>query len=410
MRPASAVSEVRSTCRSAMPGTWLDCLLDCACSAPIEDGEDAVVAFIAERVAALIPDCAVAVVRTDESGEERTFRLFPGGHLAEPMPRTVLGFAFERQFEAPTCKCVFVLGAADATAVGADSPNLLLAERAAVVLGLGLARAQQARALQRDSNELVAVSGKLADAERLAELGQFAAGIVHELNNPLTSIIAYADAVARSIQRGDAAAENLERVLRINDAAARMLRFTRDLVSYARPHTDLAVRTSAIAVVEQALAFCEHVIERAHVDIVKCFEGEPPVLIARESELVQIFINLFTNACDAIEGARNEEHRRSPAGVIRISVVQPAPGAWVAFCVEDDGPGIPPQHLEAVFGAFFSTKAAGKGTGLGLSIVRNIVARHGGTVAAENVPEGGARLTILLPVASIAPASHLSKL
>ncbi|WP_053237949.1 two-component system sensor histidine kinase NtrB [Sandaracinus amylolyticus] len=229
-------------------------------------------------------------------------------------------------------------------------------------------------AIGRDLTEVRDLEEQIIQAEKLATLGQLAAGVVHELNNPLTSISVYAEYLLTKGRRGGAEAGDLEKLSRITEAAARMLRFTRDLVTYARPSSEEPASVSMVDEIDQALVFCEHVITEGNVEIQRDYAAELPTLWAVRGQLHQVFINLVTNACHAIA-----EHRGAAGGriVVRVAAEE---DETLRVEVEDDGPGIAHEHVEHVFEPFFSTKGEGKGTGLGLSIVRNIVQQHGGTI------------------------------
>jgi two-component system, NtrC family, sensor kinase len=229
-------------------------------------------------------------------------------------------------------------------------------------------------AIGRDMTEVRDLEEQVIQAEKLATLGQLAAGVVHELNNPLTSISVYSDYLLTKGRKSGTETPDLEKLARISEAAARMLRFTRDLVSYARPSSEEPLHLSMTEVIDQALVFCEHVILDSHVQVTKSYEQPLPNLWAVRGQLHQVFINLITNACHAVAAT-------SPMGNLRVEVA--SQNGFVVAALRDDGPGIAQEHLDHVFEPFFSTKGEGKGTGLGLSIVRNIVHQHGGTIDVE---------------------------
>ncbi len=244
-------------------------------------------------------------------------------------------------------------------------------------------------AIGRDLTELHQLESQILQAEKLATLGQLAAGVVHELNNPLTSISVYAEYLLSKGQREGADSADVEKLRRIVQAAERILRFTRDLVTYARPSTEAPKRLSLTDVLDQSLVFCEHVITEAGTTVEKAYEGiDLPEIVGSRGQLQQIFINLFTNACHAM-----------PMGAGRL-VVEAAPErGGVVVRVRDNGSGIPQDQLDAVFEPFFSTKGEGKGTGLGLSIVRKIVQQHSGRIHIESVIGEGTTFHIWLPAA-----------
>lgn len=228
-------------------------------------------------------------------------------------------------------------------------------------------------AIGRDLTEVRDLEEQIIHAEKLATLGQLAAGVVHELNNPLTSISVYSEYLLTKGKRDGVQPGDLEKLGRIAEAAARMLRFTRDLVTYARPSSEEPASLSLDEVIDQALVFCDHVISDARVVVQRCYAEDLPPLWAVRGQLHQVFINLVTNACHAIAGGGDGEGGR-------LMVSADRDGGVIVVRICDDGPGIASEHVGHIFEPFFSTKGEGRGTGLGLSIVRNIVQQHGGTI------------------------------
>lgn len=225
----------------------------------------------------------------------------------------------------------------------------------------------------QDLTELKALQEKMIQAEKLATIGQFAAGIVHELNNPLTSISVYSDYLIKKLEREKGEPADREKLKRILQAADRILHFTRDLMSYARPTNEAPARVDMHAVLDQALVFCEPLLEDRGTTVVRHYATKLPRVLAVETQLHQVLINLITNACHAMESPGHLE--------LTTSV---GPGNEVVIDVKDDGVGIPESDLGSIFEPFFTTKEAGLGTGLGLSIVRNIIRNHDGRVEVES--------------------------
>lgn len=242
-------------------------------------------------------------------------------------------------------------------------------------------------AIGRDRTEVRELEQQVIHAEKLATLGQLAAGVVHELNNPLTSISAYGDYLFKKNEAQNGDEGDRERLRRIVQAAQRILRFTRDLVTYARPSTEEPRFVSVEQVLDQAVVFCEHVFAEAGANVQKRYgEGVPPIY-GVEGQLHQVFINLITNACHAM-----------PQGAGRLAIETfPLGPEQIEIRVIDNGRGIPSDQLEKIFEPFFSTKGEGKGTGLGLSIARNIIEQHGGAIRVESSPGAGTTFYVKLP-------------
>jgi signal transduction histidine kinase len=246
------------------------------------------------------------------------------------------------------------------------------------VIGIGQDR-ERVRSLER----------QVIQAEKLATLGQLAAGVVHELNNPLTSISVYGEYLLRALERegntGDA-----DKARKIVDGATRIQKLTRDLISYARPSGDYEL-VSLNDVVRQALTFCEHVINRAEARVALELDEDLPRVPAIRSQLHQVLINLVTNSCHALP---------APDQLVKVETALAGGGRHVRVSVSDTGVGIDVLDRDHVFEPFFTTKKEGKGTGLGLSIVKNIVERHGGQITFDSRVGMGTTFHVLLPLES----------
>jgi PAS domain S-box-containing protein len=228
--------------------------------------------------------------------------------------------------------------------------------------------------IYRDNTELRALEGQIIHAEKLATLGQLAAGVVHELNNPLTSISVYADYLLKKGEREHADAKDVEKLRRIVESAERVRQFTRDLVTYARPSAEKPVLLDIHEVVDQAVVFCEHVIDEVGAVVERRYDRDLPAISGVRGQLVQVLVNLVTNACHAM-----------PMGAGRLTLgTAPRGDGHLILRVTDSGKGIPPDNLGRIFEPFFSTKGEGKGTGLGLSIVKNIVEQHGAEISVHS--------------------------
>jgi signal transduction histidine kinase len=221
----------------------------------------------------------------------------------------------------------------------------------------------------------------------LATLGQLAAGIVHEINNPLTSISVYGEYLLSKLSRAGAEAADLKRIERILRSADRILSFTRNLLAYARPSREEAQPVSINDVLEETVLFCEHVIREARVTMERDYGEELPEVSAVPGQLHQVFVNLITNACNAAD---------ADGGRIRLSS-RLCGRDRIEVRVQDDGVGIPPTEIDRVFEPFFSTRRKGKGTGLGLSIVKNLVEQHRGTIEIESELGRGTTVVVTLP-------------
>ena len=380
---------------------WLDRLLIAACELPVEDGEVAVVEFLVRALGEIVPACGVGAclvplpAPTSSSGElpaeQQLFKYVPVGeeHRGVGMDPTRLfpGYRFERVLDVEPHGTTLHLASDDPQLEDDATAIMHVARRAALSMGRGLALARRHARATSDARDLRALNSHMVQAEKLASLGQIAAGVVHELNNPLTSIVAYTDWLIRK-QGPSADPDSLERLRRIGESASRILRFTRDLVAYARPSSEVPVPVSIHNVVDQALAFCEHVLAEHGARVDRRFAEQLPPVRGMPEQLVQVFVNLFTNACHAMPQDGGE--------LVITSEVAPDLSR-VHVLVEDNGHGIAIEHIGQIFAPFFTTKVDGRGTGLGLSIVKNIMDNHGADIRAERRLDGGARFVLVFP-------------
>ena len=242
-------------------------------------------------------------------------------------------------------------------------------------------------AIGQDQSKIDLLQQQIVRAERLATLGELAAGVVHELNNPLTSITVYAEYLVRKLESQGTEAADIEKLRRIGASAQRILRFSRDLVQYARPSGKESESVDLSAVVRQSVSICEHLVERGGITLSVEVDPQLPVIQAVSGQLEQVLINLITNAVHAVENGGKV--------VVRAQV---ASASQVAIEVADSGPGVPEAERDKIFEPFFTTKADGKGTGLGLSIVRNIVDQHRGQISVVRSDLGGAAFRVVIPI------------
>jgi two-component system NtrC family sensor kinase len=242
-------------------------------------------------------------------------------------------------------------------------------------------------AIGQDMTQVQALQEQIVRAERLATLGELAAGVVHELNNPLTSITVYAEYLVRKLEASGAEPPDVEKLRRIGASAQRILRFSRDLVQYARPSGRDLEPIDLAAVVRQSVSICEHLVERGGVTLGIEVDPALPVVRAVGGQLEQVLINLITNAVHAVENG----------GRVVVRAQSDGP-TTVLLEVADSGPGVSDDDREKIFEPFFTTKPDGKGTGLGLPIVRNIVDHHRGEIFVARSDLGGAAFRVVLPI------------
>lgn len=391
--PVSQEGRVSVTRRLDIDPAWLDHLLLATCEMPVREGEAAVVECLVRACGEILGQAAVGAcfalpaLPGDEVGEQRIFKCLPPGEEARGVgvdpTRLFPGYAHERALTVESNGTTLHVASDDPTIEDDDAPVMHVVRRAALAMARGLSFARAHEKARADAENLRKLNDHMVQAEKLAVLGQLAAGVVHELNNPLTAIVAYTDWLLKRHENGDAA--DLERLTRIGESAARILRFTRDLVAYARPSSETPARVPIELVVERALAFCEHVLAAAGATVERSFEPGVHAVRGMPEQLAQVFVNLFTNACHALP---------AEGGVLRVAIT--GRDDVVVVTLDDNGHGIEPEHLGQIFAPFFTTKTDGRGTGLGLSIVKSIIDRHEGELFADRLSPG-TRFTVILP-------------
>lgn len=232
---------------------------------------------------------------------------------------------------------------------------------------------------------------RLLQSEKLSAIGEFVAGVAHELNNPLTVLIGYADLLRRSSlppsQRDD--------VAQIAESAERCHRIVQNLLSFARQRPPERNPIRLDEVIEGSVRYLQYELRTSSVAVTLELDPALPAVVGDVHQLQQVFFNLINNARQAIEGTGRPG---------RIRIATRSENERVHVTVTDDGPGIRLDALHRIFDPFFTTKPAGKGTGLGLSVSYGFIREHGGEIRASNGPKGGAVFDIDLPAAGPAPA------
>jgi len=242
--------------------------------------------------------------------------------------------------------------------------------------------------MMEDISESKKMQEQLIQSEKLSALGQLVAGVAHELNNPLTSVIGYSQLTLVNPAVNDALRTQLETIRKEGERARRIIQ---NLLSFARQHKPGRTQTDINELLRGCLDLRLYSHTSNNVAVQRELSQIPPVL-ADPHQLQQVFLNIIINAEQAMLGARNEGNLTVSTKTKHLDGSQ-----WVEIAISDDGPGIRPDVIGKVFDPFFTTKEVGQGTGLGLSISYGIIKEHVGKIRVESEPGRGATFFIDLP-------------
>ncbi len=262
----------------------------------------------------------------------------------------------------------------------------LLAPQAAI----SIRNARLYQELQERIKAQQVAEARLVRSARLAAVGEMAAGVAHELNNPLTTVAGFAELILQDLEPGSPFREDLELVLAESERARHVVR---RLLDFSRPVDDQRTKTDLNELVKGVLLLVNHLTRTSSVEIVLALTEDLPWVTLDPNQIKQVFLNLVHNALQAMPNGGKltvttgqEEHEN---GGHRQT--------WATLAVRDTGEGIPSENLEKLFEPFFSTRLPGKGTGLGLSVSYGIISSHGGFIDVESQIGQGSCFTIYLP-------------
>lgn len=238
-----------------------------------------------------------------------------------------------------------------------------------------------------DVTDAATLQAKLMHAEKMAAVGQLVSGVAHEVNNPLTAILGFADLLMDNNDLPEIVRRDLRVILQ---EAQRTKQIVQNLLSFARQMPPQRVRVQLNAILRRTVQLRAYDFHSHGVEIVEQLDESLPDVIGDSQQLQQVFLNIVNNAYDAVR-----ETGRSP----KVEIMTARRGQYVEVWFRDNGHGI--SHPERIFDPFFTTKEVGKGTGLGLSICYGIVREHGGEVLCQNNADGpGATFIVRLPSAT----------
>jgi len=226
---------------------------------------------------------------------------------------------------------------------------------------------------------------QLVQSEKIASVGKMAAGVAHEINNPLSGIMMYAELLKENFidnsQHLKDIQEIIDQTLRCKNIVSELLEFSRQTVGKASSFSIEQMITKTLNLLINQALFQD-------IEVKKIIQSDMPEMVGDLGQLQQVFTNFFVNAADAMKGK----------GRLDITAKYDTDSNQFTITVSDSGPGIPKELRDKIFDMFFTTKPVGKGTGLGLSISQKIINLHGGNILVDSPPEGGTRFIIELPL------------
>jgi signal transduction histidine kinase len=248
----------------------------------------------------------------------------------------------------------------------------------------------RSEAEQKEIDYRKKIEQQMIVAERLASIGTLAAGVAHEINNPLAIIRESSGWMKQLLAKKELEdmprRQDLENALdKIEKSIERASRITHQLLGFARKPEYAISEVNLAELIEEAIQLIEHEIKKRNITVIHKTASSPATIWSAPSELRQAFLNLLTNAAHAIDSD----------GSITISMEDM--GEQLAIRISDSGKGIPKENMDKIFEPFFSTKSPGEGTGLGLFVTRGIIEKLGGTIKAESTIGQGTRFCVRLP-------------
>jgi two-component system NtrC family sensor kinase len=250
--------------------------------------------------------------------------------------------------------------------------------------------------VEQRTQQLKAAHQKLLQSDRMASLGQLAASVAHEINNPISTVLNFSMLMQRMVKDDGVPPARLNEFRRYLSIVAgetgRVGRIVSDLLSFARRSKPQQAEADLNKVVKTTLALVAHKLKLANAEVEIDLQPDLPFVMCDGPQIQQVIINLLLNAAEAVQS-------RSPG---RIAIRTCADGDAVSLAIEDNGEGIAPENLTKIFDPFFTTKPEGKGVGLGLAVSYGIVHEHGGDIEVKSRLREGTCFSVTLPLAACA--------
>jgi two-component system NtrC family sensor kinase len=239
--------------------------------------------------------------------------------------------------------------------------------------------------LEEFSRDLADAQQELVHAERLASMGQLAAGVAHEINNPLGTILIYSTLMLRALPSNDPRCDDLRMVV---NETTRCRDIVSGLLNFARQGRLVTQETDLNALLDESIAQVEKQPSFERIQIVRDYRADLPSLVIDAAQMRQVFLNMFVNAAEAM----------TTGGAITVATDLAIDGKSAVAFISDTGCGIPQENLGRLFTPFFTTKQLGKGTGLGLPIAYGIVKMHRGNIEVKSKLGEGTTFSITIPL------------
>jgi two-component system NtrC family sensor kinase len=239
--------------------------------------------------------------------------------------------------------------------------------------------------LEATVETLKTTQAQLIQSEKLSGIGEFVAGVAHELNNPLTAVMGFSE-LLKAEDTDPKRSRHLDLIFK---SAQRCQKIVQSLLSFARRHRPERKTVCVNSLVEEAVDILQYQLRTSNIEVTTQLDAHLPSAMVDPHQIQQVFLNIINNARQAMEAQKAK-------GRINITSEARAGSVWITF--QDNGPGIPRENLSKIFDPFFTTKEVGKGTGLGLSICYGIIKEHGGTITPCSRPGEGTTFLIELPI------------
>ena len=270
--------------------------------------------------------------------------------------------------------------------------DIVLQDEAGTITGT-LSSGEDITEHRRAEQERMEMESQLRQTQKLESIGTLASGVAHEVNNPLTGIINYAQLIHDRID--DAKLRNYAQG--IIEEGTRVANIVKSLLSFSRQESERHSPASMSDLIDSTLSLISSVLSKDQIQLTVEIAPDLPLLQCRSQQIQQVLLNLLTNARDALND-RYPEFDENKALRISVGLAEREEGSWIRTIVEDHGSGIPADIIERIFDPFFSTKPKERGTGLGLSISYGLVRDHDGQLLVESKPNTYTRFTMDLPL------------